>query len=211
MSPLLPATVAFVAAPLDPSPDEARGWLRDELLKPAYHQENVLQQLRNWFSDLFDRTSRAAASTPPLVDAAALLIFALLAVGLIWLLSRVRVSRRARSDAGPVLDDTDVSAAELRQRAEAAYAEGRFAEAVVDGFRALVLRQIERGRLDDLPGMTAHEVALALDGTYPERRDRIDDAGRVFDLVRYGRRTANAEQARQVLDLDDDLAGLVRR
>jgi hypothetical protein len=211
VNPLLPGSVPFVAAPLDPTPDEARGWLRDELLKPAYHQENVLQQLRNWFSDLFDRTSRAAASTPPLVDAAALLIFALLVVGLIWLLSRVRVSRRARSEAGPVLEESGVSAAELRRRAEEALGAGRYAEAAIGAFRALVVRQIERGRLDDLPGMTAHEVALALDGTFPDRRERIDEAGRIFDLVRYGRRTPTAEQVRQVLDLDDDLAGLVRR
>lgn len=206
MNPLLP----LLAAPLDPSPDEARSWLRRELLKPDYHRDNLVGRVIGWFSDLFDRSTQAAAGASPLVTFVAILIFALLAVGFLWLVSRARLSRRAPREAGPVLEETGVSAAELRSRAEAALAAGRFPDAVVDGFRALTLRQVERHRLDDLPGMTAHEVALALGSLYPAERGRIDDAGLSFDLVRYGDRPATAEQARRVLGLDDDLAGVRR-
>lgn len=204
-------SLPMLSAPLDPGPDQARGWLRDELLRPEYHRENLLQQLSNWFSDLFDRGTRAASSSSSLVDLISLVLFAGLALGLIWLVSRLRLSRRSAEEAGPVLEETGISARELRRVAEQALAEGRFAEAVIGGFRALVVRQVERGRLDDLPGMTAHEVALALDQTYPDRRAAIDQAGRLFDEVRYGDRPATADQARAVLALDDDLAGLVRR
>ena len=58
--------------------------------------------------------------------------------------------------------------------------------------------------------MTAHEVALALGMLHPSARDRIDQAGLAFDLVRYGDRPATADQARRVLQLDDDLAGVRR-
>ncbi|MFN8193312.1 MAG: DUF4129 domain-containing protein [Nocardioidaceae bacterium] len=206
MSPLLPA----LAAPLDPSPDEARSWLREELLRPDYHRENVLRRLLGWVGELFARGQQAAAGAPALATFAAILVFALVAVGILWVASRARRTRRAPREAGPVLEEVGVTAAELRARAEAALAAGRFPEAVMDAFRALALRQVERHRLDDLPGMTAHEVALALGMLHPSARDRIDQAGLAFDLVRYGDRPATADQARRVLQLDDDLAGVRR-
>jgi len=95
-----------------------------------------------------------------------------------------------------------------RARAEAALAEGRARDAVVDGFRALTVRQVERGRLDDAPGTTAHEVAGVLGATYPDQRQRVAGSARLFDVVLYGDRPATGEQARDVLALDDELAGL---
>jgi hypothetical protein len=107
-----------------------------------------------------------------------------------------------------VLTDDRPTAAELRARAEAALAAGRAADAVVDGFRALTTRQIERGRIDDRPGATAHEVAHSLGASFPEQRPRVDDSAYLFDLVRYGERPATHEQASRVLELDDDLAAV---
>ena len=73
-----------------------------------------------------------------------------------------------------MLTDEAITAAELRARAEAALAEGRHEDALVDGFRALAVRQVERGRLDDTPGATAHEVAGVLAREYPDRGPRVD-------------------------------------
>ena len=94
---------------------------------------------------------------------------------------------------------------QLRTRAERALAEGRHADAVVEGFRALTVRQVERGRLDDLPGATAHEVAAALAASHPEARGAVDRTAALFDAVRYGDRPATREQAAEVLALDDAL------
>ena len=102
---------------------------------------------------------------------------------------------------------SSLSAAELRARAERALAEGRNEEAVVEGFRALAVRQVERGRLDDLPGATAHEVAIALAVEHPLARDRVDGTAALFDAVLYGDRPASSAQATSVLELDDQLAG----
>ena len=81
---------------------------------------------------------------------------------LAWLISRARWSRsehvaRRRS----LFGEEVVSAADLRRRAERALAEGRYADAVVDGYRALALRQIEVGVIEDVPGATAGEVGAA--------------------------------------------------
>jgi cbb3-type cytochrome oxidase subunit 3 len=194
-------------APLDPSPGEARSWLQRELLDPEYHQQNVVERLITW---LERQIGGGLATAGLLSTAAAILIFLLLLGALAWLLSRVQRTRGARAATGPVLGHEVVTAAELRARAEAALADGRPEEALVDGFRALAVRQVERGRLDDSPGATAHEVALLLATEYPQHRARVGDNALLFDLVLYGDRPATPEQATGVLVLDDELAGAAR-
>jgi cbb3-type cytochrome oxidase subunit 3 len=201
---LLRALASPADAPLDPSTGEARSWLQRELLHPEYHQQNVVERLITWV----DRQIGAGFATAGLVaTAVAMLIFLLLLGGLVWILSRIQRNRRARARAGPVLGHDVISAAELRARAEAALADGRPEEALVDGFRALAVRQVERGRLEDSPGATAHEVALSLAAEFPEQGDRVGDKARLFDLVLYGDRPATPAQATGVLTLDDELAG----
>ena len=133
--------------------------------------------------------------------------FLLLVLGLALLLSRARRTARVARSRNAVLTDESVTARELRARAERALAEGRHADAVVDGFRALAVRQVERGRLDDLPGATAHEVAIAVGAAHPAQRQRVDGTAALFDSVLYGDRPATAAQASSVLELDDALAG----
>jgi hypothetical protein len=137
-------------------------------------------------------------------------IFVVLALALGWLASRARRTARAAGADRAVLTAEVVTAAQLRARAEAALTEGRAAEAVVEGFRALTVRQVERGRLTEAPGATAHEVATRLAAEHPPYADRVASAAGLFDSVLYGGRPATPEQARAVLALDDDLAGVRR-
>ena len=203
--------VAAAEPPLDPSGDEARSLLRRELLQPEYHQSNPVRELLNWIDRGLSSLIDDAATAPPLSTFAAIVAFLLLGLALVWLLSRARRSPRVAGRAGPVVEDVTVSAAELRAAAERALAEGRHAEALVDGFRALTVRQVERGWLDDRPGATAHEVAAALASTYPDQRARVAGNAALFDAVRYGDRPATREQAAEILALDDALAGAGRR
>jgi hypothetical protein len=106
-----------------------------------------------------------------------------------------------------VLPPSHASATELRRRAEAALADGRHDQAVVDGFRAVTARQVERGRLDDQPGATAHEVAAVLATTYPDLGERVGRTADLFDATLYGHRSAGHDDATAVLALDDALAG----
>jgi hypothetical protein len=200
--------VGLAAPPLDPSGDEARSWLGRELLHTEYHQQSLVERLLTGLQRLVERGLDAAAHTPPLSAFAAIVVFLLLVAALAWLLSRARRTARRTPVGGPVLGHGPVPAAALRARAEAALAEGRARDAVVDGFRALAVRQVESGRLDDAPGATAHEVADLLGTTYPEQRQRVVGSARLFDVVLYGDRPATGEQARDVLALDDELAGL---
>ncbi|MCW2754154.1 MAG: integral rane protein [Marmoricola sp.] len=193
-------------APLDPSPDRARSLLRTELLHPPYHQQNLIDAFMRWLNDRLSSTLQAASNAPPLGALASIVVFAILVVLVVWLLSRFRRTPRVAGEGGAVLTNEVVTAAQLRARAEAALAGGHHAEALVDGFRALTVRQIERGRLDDLPGATAHEVAAGLGSTFPQQGPRVRASADLFDLVLYGDRPAGPDQAAGVLALDDELA-----
>jgi len=194
--------------PLDPTPDEARSALRRELLKPEYYDDNLVERLITWLRRQLDKGVEAAVDLPPLQTFAAMLIAVLLVGALVWLVRRARGSARAPRDKQSVLTDEAITAAELRARAEAALTDGRHEDALVDAFRALAVRQVERGRLDDTPGATAHEVAGVLAREYPDRGQRVDTAAVLFDSVLYGDRPATREQALDVLTLDEDLAVL---
>ncbi len=192
--------------PLDPSPDDARAQLRRELLKPEYHEQDVLGRIVRAIERWLDGTVDQASSAPPLSTAMTILVTVLLVAGLAALVSRARRTARATTERA-VLTDERVTAAELRARARAAYDAERYEDAVVEGFRALTLGQVERGRLEDRPGATAHEVAVALSAEHPALQAQVTDGARLFDLVRYGEREATREQAGALLALDDALAG----
>jgi hypothetical protein len=191
--------------PLDPSGSDARSALRRELLRPEYRERDVVQQVLTWIDRLLQSGLDAASTAPPLSALAAMVVLVTLVAVLVWLVSQARrTARTGRSDRA-VLTDEVVTAAQLRERAERALAEGRAEDAVVEGFRALTVRQVERGRLGEDPGATAHEVATQLAAQFDAAAPRLVACARAFDAVLYGGRPASAEQARAVLALDDEL------
>ncbi|GAB2887082.1 DUF4129 domain-containing protein [Nocardioides pacificus] len=194
--------------PLTPDGDDARSELRRELLRADYQETDILDRVLRWFSRRFDEGLSLADGAPPLTTFASMLILIALVLALSWLLSRARRSpRRARAE-GPVLTGETVTAAQLRRRAEEALARGDDALALVEGFRALTVRQIERGVAPDSPGATAHEVALILASVHPRRDAALHEAADLFDRVLYGHHSATREQATGMLALDDDLVGV---
>jgi len=200
-------SLADADPPLDPSGDEARSLLRRELAHPEYHDANLVERIQNWVRRLFDDGVGAAQDLPPLGTFAAIVVLLMIAVGIGLLLSRARRTARARAERAPALTDEAISAVDLRARADAALAQGRYDDALVDAFRALALRQVERGRIEDLPQATAHELAGALGIEFPAQRHLIDRSADLFDSVLYGDHPATREQALDVLALDDELVG----
>jgi hypothetical protein len=197
-----------LADPLRPSPDEAREQLQRELLNPEYQRDDWLERVVGWLQGLFDDGVGAASGVPGATTFALIVVFLLLTAGILALASRVRGSARQAARREAVLPDERVPASEYRRRADAAFAEGRYADAVVEGFRAVAARQVERGRLEDLPGATAHEIADRLAVGFGERAPLLQRVAQLFDEVRYGDRPASSADARSVLSLDEDLAGV---
>ncbi|HEY2877091.1 DUF4129 domain-containing protein [Nocardioides sp.] len=193
--------------PLQPSGDEGRRLLRDELVHGEYHRQHVLQRLIDWLWRHLQDGVGAASGSSGVTAFVTMLVAAALVVGLALLLTRVRRDRRTRVRSDAVLTGDRASADDLRRLAEAALAEGRHADALVDAFRALAVRQVERGRLSDQPGATAHEVAASLATSYPTHGGLVGRSADLFDATLYGHHPARPEDAHDVLDLDDALAG----
>jgi hypothetical protein len=185
--------------PLDPSGSEARSKLRRELLHTEYHKQNLFQQLLDWLLRKIGNGLGAASGSSALSTFMAMVVFVALAAVIVWLVSRARRTAQDKGEKRAVLTAEVVTADELRARAEAALEAGRHEEAVVEGFRAIAVRQVERGRLADTPGATAHEVAEALAGEYAALADPVHRSARLFDEVLYGERPASREQAAAVL------------
>jgi hypothetical protein len=194
--------------PLQPSGDEGRRLLREELLHAEYHRQHLAQRILDWIWRRLEGGVGAATGTSWVATLVTMLVVAGLLLGLVLLLSRIRRDRRRRETAAAVLTDGRPSATELRRRAESALAEGRHADAVVEAFRALAVRQVERGRLADQPGTTAHEVAASLATAYPEQGERVGRGADLFDATYYGDRPASHAEASALLELDDMLAGI---
>jgi hypothetical protein len=189
---------------LNPTPPEAREWLKQELRRSEY-QSPWLDSARRWVSDRLNELiegARTLAGLSPLITVLiALVVIALL----VWILPRVRREPVTAGAPRAVLEDLTLTSGHYRDLASQALREGRYDDAVLDGFRAIARDMSDRRVLDDAPGRTAHEVSMALASPFPDHAGRLAVAADLFDSVRYGHRRVNAEQARAIPQLDDEL------
>ncbi len=179
-----------------PSPSEAREAVRRELLDPRYRDRDQVTRLLDWLRGLLEQGLVAVGDASAASTWVATVLLLALALALLLLASRARRTARSRPRPGDVLGALGPDADALRARAERLHAEGRHDEALLEAFRALARREVERGRLVEDPGATAREVAASLDD------DRVRRAAELFDAVLYGGSGATAEQAADVLALD---------
>jgi hypothetical protein len=189
---------------LSPAPVQARSWLAQELHGSDY-QSPWLDSLGRWISALVGRILQGAGHVAGLSGAITVLIALAVIALLVWVLPKVRRERVVATTDGAVLDDVTITPAHYRDLAAQARRDGRFDDAVLDGFRAIAKDMSDRGVLDDAPGRTAHEVALALTSPFPDHADRLVRAADLFDSVRYGHRRSNPYHAGLVRDLDAEL------
>lgn len=192
-------------APLDPSNDEARRWAEEELRRSDYHPNPSLTERFIEFVDRLLGATAGGGAGNVVVAVLVLLLLAGLVVLLVVVLRREVGATGARGPAG-VLDVPEVPAAVLRRRAREALAAGDWDTAVLDGLRTVARTAVERVVLDDAPGRTAHEVAVALTTPFPAEAGALGAAADAFDAVRYGHRGADETTARAVLDLEERLA-----
>ncbi|MFD5148617.1 DUF4129 domain-containing protein [Streptomyces sp. NPDC058401] len=189
--------------------EAAREAARDELSKPAYHQndpgliQRALNRLWDWVGDLFDRASGATPGGA--LGLLAIAAFALLVTAALWwrLGAPGRTATRA---AGTLFDDGVRSAADHRTAAEALAGEGRWNEAVQERMRAVVRSLEERTLLDPRPGRTADEAAAEAAASLPTHAQALHRAARTFDDITYGAHPATPEMYATLTTLDQALS-----
>ena len=193
----------MMRAVLDPSPDQARRWLVEELAKAEYQDSaSFLERFFRWLSDLLNREPTGSAdgvSAPPIVLIA--IGIALLAA-LVFLLLRIRQDREVlKTPREAVLGELDLSMADYLARAEAALRSQQWGAAVLDYTRAFARDAADRDLLRDAPSLTAHEIGLQLVPVFPTLTDEIRSGMDRFDAVRYSRYAATAADAHASRDL----------
>lgn len=208
---MLPVRLAAAAAtaavlldiPVEPDADTARRWAEEELTNPVYHERESLIEaawrwLQEWFSEVMRALSGLDGRAPALILGSLVLVAALL---VIFFLGPVLRARRARPSTEVFVDDTR-TAAELRAAADAHAAAGRWSEAVLDRYRAVLRSLEERALLDERPGRTAHEAALEAATVLPTRADDLREASLLFDDVCYGDVHADQDDDARLREID---------
>lgn len=162
--------------------------MKDELAKAIYHERpSLLERLLGWLYEQLQRFLSAAGGLDG--RPALLLIGSVIAVVvLISLLvaGPVQRSRSARRGSAEVFGDDSRSTAELLASAERHATAGRWSQAVLDRFRALLRALEDRAVLDPRPGRTADEGAREAGARLPACAVELVAAARLFDDVCYG-------------------------
>ena len=200
----MPASLVTVLGAVRPDPGAARSWLERELSRPEYRR-SLLDRLVSWLEDLWDALTRAASGASSLSAGVAVVLLVVVVVLLAAAVGRVRGEPGAPRQSRDLLTAPEASPEDHRAAAERALADERFAEALVEAFRALASRSLRRGLVEGRPGLTAHELAVDLCSAFPLHSDALAEASSLFDLVFYGEQDARPADARSVLDLDEAL------
>lgn len=192
--------------PVLPDSAEARRWAVEELAKPEYRDaapswlDTLWRNFLDWLQSLDGSSGDSAGVPSPVI---ALVIAAIIAAAIV--LARPRVNARAPKAKDVFESETAMSATDYRNRAEAAAAAGKWGDAVVDRFRAVVRHAEDRTILDPQPGRTAAEAARALSRPFNSESGRLLRAAAVFDGVRYGNRAAGGGDYQEMVGLDSAL------
>jgi hypothetical protein len=202
---LAPGGSTPLGASIRPDPDTARSWVERELGRPEYRQ-GLLERFLGWLGDVWNGLQDAALGASPLTAGAAVLVVVVLAVLVAVVVARVRREPSGDGRGGPApLLGAGASPEQHRTAAEQALADADHDRALVEAFRAVASRAVQRGLVEDRPGVTAHELAVGLGPVFPRHADDLAAASALFDRVFYGHRPATADGARSVLDLDEAL------
>jgi hypothetical protein len=199
--------------PIDIGRAEAADAASRELSKGVYHQDDpsIPQRIIEWLRDWIERLLSEVDNASPGGLTGLLIIVGLIVVAAIIVRWRVGPLARARKRASAmVFTDGQRSAAEHRTAAKTAAADGDFAVAIRERFRALVRELEERTLLDQRPGRTADEAAIEIAQLAPQAGDTVYAAARIFDEVWYGGRPADSARYEQVAQADDQVAGIRR-
>jgi hypothetical protein len=187
------------------SRDEGRRRAVEELSDPLYGEQEpgLLDRFLDWLSGLIDGLAEAGSGVVGgwVVLAPLLLVVAALAV---WLIVWLRPSR-SRAAGPPVHEGAVLSATDHRAASDRHEAAGEYAAAVAERLRAISVDLEDRVIVAPRAGRTATELADEASVLLPGEADGLREGARIFNDVAYGDRSATADSARTMRELDTRL------
>ena len=199
---------AWSAAPVDPTPEQARRWLIDELAQPQYQAakptwfDRLSAIVLDWLRSL--TISADGGVQIPILILVVLLIAAAI-VGAYFIFGPPRRGRRSVIS-GALFGQADArDAASIRASAAAAATAGEWTLAIEEMFRCIARGLAERTILSVSPGTTAQECAGHAAHALPQFRVRLAAAASAFDGVRYLEREGTEAEYQAIAELEQDL------
>lgn len=174
--------------PVNPTPDQARNWMIQELAKPEYQAaqptwfDRLSSAVVDWLQSL-NLGSNGIVTGPILLVVALVVIAAIAAAYVIF--GPPRRGRRSTLSRALFGGSDDRDAAAMRKAGEAAAARQEWATAIEEMFRSIARRLADRTILSVTPGTTAHDFAARAGVVLPEFSGRLAGAASAFDEVRY--------------------------
>ncbi|MBN6052650.1 DUF4129 domain-containing protein [Nonomuraea sp. RK-328] len=186
--------------------DEAARRAADELARPEYAHESLLDLLYRHFTQFLRELMEAVAGGGSAGGFVAAVLITLILLGLVGLGTwRLRRAARDNAPSAGVFGTRVMTAAEHREAAERAAAEGRHTEAVQERLRAIARDLEERALVDGQPGRTADELAAEAGRALPDFAGDLAAAARSFDDVTYGGVAGTPAAYAAMRDLDERL------
>ncbi|MFD1542137.1 DUF4129 domain-containing protein [Nonomuraea guangzhouensis] len=187
--------------------EEAARRAADELLKPGYKKEALLDQAWRHFQQFVGDLMDAATGSGTTGGVISAIVITLIISGVIALVVwRLRKSSRMNAAAPDGLfGERTMTAAEHRQAAERLAAKGDWTEAIQERLRAIARDLEERALVDGMPGRTADELAAEAGQALPGFADELTAAARSFDDVTYGAEPGTRQAYEAMSGLDERL------
>ncbi|WP_326636167.1 DUF4129 domain-containing protein [Streptosporangium sp. NBC_01755] len=205
LTPPLP-TSPFPTSPIDIGREEARRQAIQELLRPEYAKESLVDRLwrgvNQFLGDLLDQESAGVVGS--LAARAVLIVIVIGIIVAVFLVAR-RTARGATARTEGLFGDRRLTATEHREAAERLAAEARWSEAVRERLRAVARDLEDRVIIDFTPGRTAGELATEAGRALPALAAELAAAARVFDDVTYGEVPGTPQAYEMMCALDEHL------
>jgi hypothetical protein len=158
-----------------------------QLARHELAETTFWQRILNWLEQL--PTSAGRIIPGGWFGLIALAILAVLTVTVVFYW--VRPARTRSAQAESVLGGESMSARDYRRSAERLADAGDYADAIVDGVRAIAAELDERSILPPRPGRTAGELASEAGRELPELARDLRAVMQLFDDIRYGDKGGN--------------------
>ncbi len=188
--------------PVVPDAETARRWAQDELADGGYQsgESGWLRRFIDWLQEIVTGFGDGVGGALGGAGAIVSIVVGLAIVGIaVWLIVGPLRRSRGRHVHLDVADEPSLTSVALSQRAATAAQEGRWDDAVVEAFRALVRRLDERGLIALRPGLTGHEAAAQAAVVRRDLADALRGHADRFDAVRYGHARGNDSDYRSIV------------
>jgi hypothetical protein len=194
--------------PVEPDAAEAREWLLRELANPEYEaaKPTWFDRLSGAVVDWFSSLSFSGGNAPPALGVVLVLVLVLAAIAVAFLVFGLPRLRRRSAITGSLFGKSDDRSSEqLRAAAEARAADGDYAAATAEMFRAIARGLAERSIVTTTPGTTAHDFAARAGVAFVGLAPALATSATLFDEVRYLGRPGSLPGYTTVADLERTL------